>query len=276
MFFLYFSYDENDMEGINNFNEINELSYKTDTANRVGAFRKKKTSSNRKLSDQTNLEECEHMNKNKHNDCKNHRHSCINFENIKNIPCLKQYKNIILNNHITNASNNEKSDNTNLKSLFSNDLILKLNKSDDITLEKLNKNLQRQVKSMSVCSYDKVAYSAPLAKPESFSDLFHLEENMSLASNKSYKSKASKRKHMPTDKASINNNQSDTSHNFCNEQDNDLYYDDSINLKNPIFDLQLDKVAPDCCDTKKSMKQYPFTSNAKNTIAFFINIKNTL
>ena len=138
---------------------------------------------------------------------------------------------------------------------------VKLKSNTKSTSRMNNVCAERQYKSISMCSYVasnedaskmSVPYinNAPLAKPESFSDIYapvcridvtrgDLDEqsghSLSISNGNVYEKLVHRENYQlesETGKHAIQNLS-------ANE---DLYYDDSINLKNPIFNLQLEKL----------------------------------
>jgi hypothetical protein len=103
--------------------------------------------------------------------------------------------------------------------------------------------IERRFKSLSLCLSNKPqAFNcAPLAKPESFSDIF-----LSIQETKDQNSQFfhSYNKFGNIDQKLIQENFSIENEKIYNKNvslNDDIYYDDSINLKNPMFNLQLEK-----------------------------------
>jgi hypothetical protein len=154
---------------------------------------------------------------------------------LKNYQCFKSFT-----HKPTSSSNSIKLD----SSLV---VINKQVKHED-TQVRIKSKSERKFKSLSLC----VASSnqagnffncAPLAKPESFSDIYlsayeprsQADENLKVSSH-AYGNIYEKL---------MQENYSIESETNCNKNvslNEDVYYDDSINLKNPIFNLQLEKL----------------------------------
>lgn len=103
--------------------------------------------------------------------------------------------------------------------------------------------IERRFKSLSLCLSNKPqAFNcAPLAKPESFSDIFlSIQETKDQNSQVFHSSNKFRNiyEKLTQENFSIENEKNYNKNVSLND---DIYYDDSINLKNPIFNLQLEK-----------------------------------
>ena len=181
----------------------------------------------------------------------------LSFSRLKNVPIVKQY--------VLNSSNRRKVTQDHDHNDDGDDVKLTVNKNyvsssvldngDPDSRFKQMLSQQRQFKSLSLCSYDNSHNSAltpaPLAKPESCSDL--LNEIEEALSDKTFRLLRLAHKASADDQAAASSkeaNEDEANSQTCagsiynneNEQDNNItFYDESFNFKNSLFELQNDQ-----------------------------------
>ena len=155
---------------------------------------------------------------------------CLNFPSLRNVSLLRHCQNLKLSVSKQSQSTMSKKENSSptKKCQKENKAIISSTKNKCFS--------ERQFKSLSMCAFNQTQTffnNAPLAKPESFSDIYNDHSYTSPNRFGIFYEKLAQHNYAVENETNNNKNLS------INE---DVYYDDSINIKNPIFNLQLEKL----------------------------------